>query len=160
MKINFSDALKAKKIRAFFAEHGRVYIVVDATSDDVMVPDFLKGDPALRLVLNNRMPQQIHIRDSFIESNFSFSGEPYACVIPMACIWSTYLPGGDMSTGLVWEEDVPEVVQTVMDAVRELKDEPALTVVSEETDDKPSQELADSSPSSEGRKVGHLRVIK
>ena len=74
MSLSFADAAKAKQLREYFAEHSRIYIVVDATSDDVDLPDSLKGDPALRLILNSRMPQMIHIREDALESNFSFSG--------------------------------------------------------------------------------------
>lgn len=156
MSINFGDALKAKKIRQYFNEKGRIYIVVDATSDDVMVPDFLKGDPALRLVLNTRMPQPIYIRDSFIESNFSFSGVSHHCVIPMNQIWAAYLPDADMESGMVWDENMPETVKIVLEAADELKDrvEDQIPVESaaevESTVQKPEK----------GRKVGHLRVIK
>ncbi|MDQ6989648.1 MAG: ClpXP protease specificity-enhancing factor SspB [Mariprofundaceae bacterium] len=161
MTINFTDALKAKKIRDFFNQHGRVYIVVDATSDDITLPDFLRGDPALRLVLNVRMPQPIYIRDTFIESDFSFSGAVYTCIVPMHLIWATYLPGGDMSTGFVWEEDVPETVQTVIGAVRELKDSPApeLAVLNQAYAAKKDTE-AELDAEHKGRKVRHLRVVK
>jgi len=159
MEINFVDALKAKKIRDFFNQHGRVYIVVDATSSEISLPDFLRGDPALRLVLNTRMPQPIYIRDSFIESNFSFSGETYTCIIPMRLIWATYLPGGDMSTGFVWEEDVPETVQSVIGAVRELKDSPAPEQTPQKHETITKNDVEDM-PTVKGRKLRHLRIVK
>ena len=104
MSLSFANAAKAKKLKAFFQQHGRIYIVVDATSDEVVVPGFLKGDPALRLVLNIRMPQVIHIRDDALESDFSFSGQICTCRIPMRQIWAAYLPEGDMEQGMIWEE--------------------------------------------------------
>ena len=118
MSLSFSDAAKAKALREYFARHGRIYIVVDATSDDVLVPEGLKGDPALRLVLNSRMPQPIIIRDDRLESEFSFSGKGFACRIPMQSIWAAYLPDAGLEQGIIWDEDVPELIRAIVKAVR------------------------------------------
>jgi len=125
MSLSFANAAKAKKLKEFFQQHGRIYIVVDATSDEVVVPDFLKGDPALRLVLNMRMPQVIHIREDLLESDFSFSGQIHTCRIPMSRIWAAYLPEGDIEQGIIWEEDVPETIRAVVSAVRSLQEDGA-----------------------------------
>ncbi|MDX8388139.1 MAG: ClpXP protease specificity-enhancing factor SspB [Ghiorsea sp.] len=156
VSINFEDALKAKKLRAYFNEHGRIYIIVDATSDDVMVPDFLKGDPALPLVLNARMPQPIYIRDSFLESNFTFSGVSHHCVIPMNRIWASYLPESDMSSGMVWDEAVPEVVKVMMDDAQS-PEQVDVNKKDNEANQQPVQAKVSAGP---GKQVGHLRVIK
>jgi len=90
MSLSFSDAAKAKQLREYFNRHGRIYIVVDATRDEVVVPESLHGDPALRLVLNVRMPQTIRIQDDRLDSDFSFSGQIFGCQIPMHTIWAAY----------------------------------------------------------------------
>jgi len=182
MSLSFADAAKAKQLREYFAEHGRIYIVVDATSDDVDLPDSLKGDPALRLVLNSRMPQMIHIRDDALESNFSFSGVSYPCKIPMHKIWAAYLPEGDLDQGLIWEESVPEMIRAIVQAVSshmpddaELQEESISAQVPVETpaEEKPApasikiikgggsdkaEATEDKQPKE--RKTGHLRVVK
>lgn len=168
MSLSFANAAKAKKLNAFFQKHARIYIVVDATGEDVIVPNFLKGDPALRLVLNMRMPQPIHIRDDALESDFSFSGQVYTCWIPMDRIWAAYLPEGDMEHGIVWEEDVPETIRAVVNAVRNLKEEAPDDALNEtaESEDQPvvavdeSDQSDDSDDKSVERKVRHLRVVK
>lgn len=157
MSINFEDALKAKKLRNFFHEHGRVFIIVDATRDEVMVPDILKGDPALPLVLNARMPQPIYIRDSFLESNFSFSGVSYHCVVPMGCIWATYLPESDLSSGIVWDKSMPEVVRMVMNQEAQAAED-AVVLKSAPDSAENKKEKSEKAPGE--RKVDHLRVIK
>lgn len=118
MSLSFSDAAKAKKLREYFNRHGRIYIVVDATQDDVLVPESLSGDPALRLVLNVRMPQMIHIHDDRIDSNFSFSGQTFSCKIPMHTIWAAYLPEGELEQGIIWDDSVPEMIKAIVQAVR------------------------------------------
>ena len=168
MSLSFANAAKAKKLNEFFQKHGRIYVVVDATSDDVIVPNFLKGDPALRLVLNLRMPQPIHIRDDAMESDFSFSGQVYTCRVPMDRIWAAYLPEGDMEHGIVWEEDVPETIRAVVNAVRNLQEEaPDGASVKEEAkiEEQPvaAVDESDQSESSDKpveRKVRHLRIVK
>jgi stringent starvation protein B len=118
MSLSFSDASKAKALREYFSRHGRIYIVVDATSDDVLLPENLKGDPALRLVLNSRMPQPILIHDNRLDSDFSFSGQTYSCQIPMHAIWAAYLPDGALEQGIIWDDDVPELIKAIVQAVR------------------------------------------
>jgi len=157
MTIQFANASKAKQLREFFQEHGRIYIVVDATHNDVVVPDFLKSDPALRLVLNSRMPQAIYIRDDALTSDFSFSGQSHACCIPMAYIWAAYQPDGDLEHGLIWEDSVPESIRLVVNAARE-KQEDA-------TNANPLGDAATPSPTSDAshtskKKARHLRVVK
>jgi len=117
MSLSFSNAVKAKQLREYFNRHGRIYIVVDATNDDVQLPDSLKGDPALRLVLNMRMPQQIHIKDDQVSSDFSFGGQIYPCQIPIHTIWAAYLPEGELEQGIIWDDSVPEMIKAIVQAV-------------------------------------------
>jgi len=161
MSLSFANAAKAKKLKEFFQQHGRIYIVVDATSDEVVVPGFLKGDPALRLVLNMRMPQVIHIREDALESDFSFSGQTYTCRIPMSRIWAAYLPEGDMEQGIIWEEDVPETIRAVVSAVRSLQEDAPDTeqeTSGVEASQGEASPEADEKP--EEKRVRHLRVVK
>ena len=158
MSLSFSDAAKAKKLKDFFARHGRIYIVVNATSDDVQVPDHFRGDPALRLVLNSRMPQPIYIRDDAVDSDFSFSGQVYSCHIPMHTIWAAYLPEGDLEQGLIWDNDVPEMIRSIVQAVRGMHNQIEGGAEENTTPADNAEEPAEQP--TEGRRVGHLRVIK
>jgi len=125
MSIEFAGAAKARELREYFSRHGRIYIVVNTTGDEVLVPDHLRGDPALRLVLNVRMPQHIKITDDCLESDFTFSGVPFHCVIPMQAIWAAYMPEQQLENGMLWEGDVPETIRAVVSAVRSMReDEP------------------------------------
>jgi len=161
MSLSFANAAKAKKLKEFFQQHGRIYIVVDATSDEVVVPGFLKGDPALRLVLNTRMPQVIHIREDALESDFSFSGQAHACRIPMSRIWAAYLPEGDMEQGIIWEEDVPETIRAVVSAVRSLQeDTPDTEQAASGIEASEGEESPEPDEKPEEKRVRHLRVVK
>jgi len=185
MSLSFSDAAKAKKLREYFNRHGRIYIVVDATQDDVLVPESLSGDPALRLVLNVRMPQMIHIHDDRIDSDFSFSGQMFSCKIPMHTIWAAYLPEGELEQGIIWDDSVPEMIKAIVQAVRSNMSEEGVQELHDKKDaaaeavDEQSTVESDSSISStitviegggkdrdkseEGdkvRKTNHLRVVK
>jgi len=175
MSLSFSDAAKAKKLREYFARHGRVYIVVNATLDEVDVPEQFRGDPALRLILNSRMPQPIFIHDDILKSDFSFSGSGYPCRIPMHAIWATYLPDGDLEQGIIWDDCVPEMIQSLVRAVRSninaVDDAPAETEAAPNRPVSVPQPAAapkkagadvreEKQPSGEGRKIGHLRVVK
>ena len=179
MSLSFSDAAKAKTLREYFSRHGRIYIVVDATSDDVLLPDNLKGDPALRLVLNSRMPQAIMIRDDRLDSDFSFSGIVHSCRIPMHTIWAAHLPDGDLKQGIIWDEDVPELITAIVKAVRSNMPGTAEAIKSAQENTGKAAAAGDREKSTAtgvsvidggaaaeketgrpGRKTGHLRVVK
>ena len=154
MSINFEDALKGKKLRDFFYEHKRIFILVDAVEGDVQLPEHLKHNHALPLVLNARMPEPIHIQDSLLESNFSFSGVSQHCVIPMKRIWAAYLPEQDLSSGIIWEDAVPE-------SVREQVQQEGL-IQEKEVKIQAAVDVGWGRPGAldGGRKVAHLRVVK
>jgi len=158
MTVEFAGAAKAKQLREYFARHGRIYIVVNATGDDVVVPEHLHGDPALRLVLNARMPQAIIIKDEGLESEFSFSGNLFHCSVPMQAIWAAYVPEQQIENGILWEDDVPETIRAVVKAVRGMREENSKS----NTESSPDAETLKSEDEKEqgGRRVGHLRVIK
>ncbi len=184
MSLSFSDAAKAKKLRDYFNRHGRIYIVVDATQDDVLVPESLSGDPALRLVLNMRMPQMIHIHDDRLDSDFSFSGQIFSCQIPMHTIWAAYLPEGELEQGIIWDDSVPEMIKAIVQAVRSNVSEEEEQALQDENkssaglSDESSVETANLAPinssitvieggaknrtedTNKSRKTNHLRVVK
>jgi len=181
MSLSFSDAAKAKQLRKYFNRHSRIYIVVDATHDEVIVPESLHGDPALRLVLNVRMPQMIKIGDDRLDSDFSFSGQIFSCQIPMHTIWATYLPEGELEQGIIWDDSVPEMVQAIVQSVRSnmsdegvqtLKHKKQATETDNETDGERKIAAASTISVIEGgggshktdgaktRKTSHLRVVK
>lgn len=169
MSIEFAGAAKARELREYFSRHTRIYIVVNTTGDDVLVPEHLRGDPALRLVLNARMPQHIHINAESLESDFTFSGSHFHCVIPMQAIWAAYMPEQQLENGILWEEDVPETIRAVVKAVHSMHDEISLDdegdsvsagaePIRQEEQHTPVD--AEDVPSPTGRRVGHLRVVK
>lgn len=113
--INFAHASKARQLQQFFQQQGRIYIVVDATREDCILPEHLKNDPALNLVLNVRMPQPIHIRADGLRSRFSFAGKAFDCHIPLDAIWAAHVPGGNLEDGLLWQEAMPALVRSVLE---------------------------------------------
>ncbi len=158
MTVEFSGVAKARQLREYFARHGRIYIVVNATDDDVIVPEYLHNDSALRLVLNVRMPQIIIIRDGTLESEFSFSGNLFRCCIPMHAIWAAYVPEQKIEDGILWEEDIPDTIRTVVKAVGSMREENRENMT-EGT--QPTDTLEPEPPRRQhGRRVSHLRVIK
>ncbi|MDQ6973764.1 MAG: ClpXP protease specificity-enhancing factor SspB, partial [Mariprofundaceae bacterium] len=154
---------KAKQLNDYFQHAGRIYIVVDGTADNVNIPDYLKGDPALRLALNVRMPQPIHIRADGVASVLSFSGKSHDCFIPLQSIWGAYQPDSDLENGLIWEDAVPEVIRQAMLAhVTETpssiasKDAEASTTTPEQ---KPKGSTVKDVPT-RPTKAPHLRIVK
>jgi stringent starvation protein B len=170
MSIELAGAAKARELREYFSRHGRIYIVVNTASDEILVPEYLRGDPALRLVLNVRMPQHIRITDDSLESDLTFSGSPFHCVIPMQAIWAAYIPEQQLENGILWEDDVPETIRAVVKAVRSMRDDTdqgegddgvsSGAFPAKSQDDAVSAIVDADAPPSAGRRVGHLRVVK
>ncbi|OIO68131.1 MAG: hypothetical protein COW19_02000 [Zetaproteobacteria bacterium CG12_big_fil_rev_8_21_14_0_65_55_1124] len=170
MSIELAGAAKARELRAYFSRHGRIYIVVNTTGDDILVPEYLRGDPALRLVLNVRMPQHIRITDDSLESDLTFSGSPFHCVIPMQAIWAAYMPEQQLENGILWEDDVPETIRAVVKAVRSMRDDTDQDEDGDAISSIPSPAMSQEHtvsaivdadvPSPAGRRVGHLRIVK
>jgi len=160
MEKDMEDAAKSRQLKEYYARHGRIFVVVDATRPDVIVPDHLRQDLALTLVLNVRMPQPICFHRDYLESDFSFGGRSMACHIPMSAIWAAYLPDRPLDSGILWEQDIPAGMQAAfMAAGEQLKQagEPSTAKPS----DRKKQEQADDGNSvrpQHGR--AHLRVVK
>jgi len=161
MSLSFSDASKAKQLRDYFNRHGRIYIVVDATRDEVIVPENLHGDPALRLVLNMRMPQQIKIGDDRLDSDFSFSGQIFPCRIPLHAIWAAYLPEGELEQGIIWDDSVPEMIKAIVQAVRSnMSDEEINGGAQALKDKKASAETSDGAVENKAPAISNISVIE
>lgn len=96
---------KPDVIRMLLEHEGRVMLCVDATLPGVDVPRRFARDRGLRLVLNNTMPQPIHIGAFAIESELRFGGVPHNCIIPYHALWAAYNP--DTGHGMSWEAAMP-----------------------------------------------------
>ncbi|MDQ6952529.1 MAG: ClpXP protease specificity-enhancing factor SspB [Mariprofundaceae bacterium] len=164
MSIDFKQKAKAKQLNDYFQSSGRIYIVVDGTADTVDVPEYLKGDPALRLALNVRMRQPIYIRDTGVSSVLSFSGKAHDCFIPLQCIWGAYEPDGDLESGLIWEDAVPEVIRSALLAQNGSEDATASETVDLGIEETVSHDISMVSKiddiQTRPTKVPHLRVVK
>ncbi|MBF0281576.1 MAG: hypothetical protein HQM07_03300 [Zetaproteobacteria bacterium] len=147
MSINLAAVAKAKQLNAFLQEQVRIYIMVDATLEGVEVPQFLLGDPALRLVLNLRMPQTITINSKGVESNLSFSGRVHQCVIPLDAIWAACDRDGDIQSGMFWEESIPAAMREALQVVAGLSNEQIIALDEELFDEDDAIEEADESTS-------------
>jgi len=164
MSIDFSQKAKAKQLNDYFQSSGRIYIVIDGTADAVDVPDYLKGDPALRLALNVRMRQPIYIRDEGVSSVLSFSGQAHDCFVPLQYIWAAYEPDGDLESGLIWEDAVPEVVRAALLSQSNVQPVTATetVVLDNEANEISSPDVASQKDDGQTRpsKVPHLRIVK
>ncbi|MDQ6963513.1 MAG: ClpXP protease specificity-enhancing factor SspB [Mariprofundales bacterium] len=147
-------ARRAKELRDYFDSSGRIHIVVDATRDDVQVPPHLKGDHALCLLLNVRMPQIIEINRDGVKSTLSFSGNPFDCFIPIDAIWAAYQPNMSLDQGIIWLEQIPLALQQAVASMIEPADDKSDgTPTESDTPPPPDQE------GSSGRRKGHLRIV-
>ena len=106
---------KAGVIRLLLENEGRVMLCMDATHDGVDVPRRFSGDTGLMLVLNNTMPQPIHILADSVASELRFGGIPHYCIIPYTALWSVFNP--DTNHGKTWINSIPEGIRQVHTAL-------------------------------------------
>jgi len=152
--LDMENSAKSRKLKEYYVRHGRIFIVIDATRDDVKAPKHLLGDPALKLVLNVRMPQPIYFHNDYLESDFSFSGRSVACHIPMQAIWAAYLPNKETDGGILWEEDIPESVQAVLKSVQNQQE------IDSQYDQPVSSNKVDTEKAAPKKGKRHLRIVK
>jgi len=154
----FNQAQKSKELQQYFQQQKRIYIVVDARRDDVILPPHLKDDPSLRLVLNSRMPQPIHFFHNRIESTFSFSRVSFASTISISAIWAAYHPDLNLDEGLMWENDIPHDLMSIMlkKTITE-NGSPQTVGITSDTLKTPSQITPKKTNST---KRNHLRIVK
>lgn len=78
-----------QKVIAAFLEQGMTQIILDARKQGVYVPVKFKDDPKLILNLSWRFKHKMELREDRILAELTFSGQPFACVIPWEAIWHT-----------------------------------------------------------------------
>jgi len=83
------------------------------------------------------MRQPIYIRDEGVSSVLSFSGQAHDCFVPLQYIWAAYEPDGDLESGLIWEDAVPEVVRVAL--LSQSNVQPATTTETVVLDDQSSE---------------------
>lgn len=139
---------------------GPVLVHIDARHSLVQVPERFRDDPKLVLRFGYELTPAIIdllIDDDGIYGTLTFGGVPFRCVLPWVCIYSVVSEGDQK--GMVWPEDVPEIV---VEALQELVEEsdaktsmgPKLASVDIEDD----PELPP--PSSSPPRGGHLKLVK
>ncbi|MDX8393230.1 MAG: ClpXP protease specificity-enhancing factor SspB [Mariprofundales bacterium] len=156
--MEFEHKRKAKQLHDYFMQQGRIFIVVDATQDDVELPQHCLEDPSLRLILNTRMPHRIIIDDKGVHTTLSFGGIAHTCFIPLDSIWAAYSSADEdmFDKGLVWENSMPESMAVLMRAM--------FDAVLDEDDAKPADidaiDITKTKKSTPNNRRAHLRIIK
>ena len=84
-----SDASKKEKREKMttFLDEGMVLIQLDSRLDEVEVPDYLKGDPKLRLNISGRFGLPLDLDEWGVHATLTFRGSPFACKIPWHAIY-------------------------------------------------------------------------
>jgi len=159
---------------------GMVMLHLDATHPGVMVPARHQGDLHLRLNLSLafNLPD-LEIDEDGVRASLSFSGSNVYCVMPWDAIFA--LTSHTRPMGYVWPEDLPrELAEQATAMTRNVVERqgasprPAMRVVdartepapqrvpvpSDTTNDAPDAPEEPDAPATEGRRYGHLRVVK
>lgn len=92
-------------------EQGAILVHIDARGDDVVVPTRLRGDAKLVLRFGYALTPAIvdlAVDERGIAGTLTFGGQPFHCELPWRSIYAAIVEGADK--GMVWPEDIPEVV--------------------------------------------------
>ncbi|MDX8376720.1 MAG: ClpXP protease specificity-enhancing factor SspB [Mariprofundales bacterium] len=156
--MDFEHKRKAKQLHDYFMQQGRIFIVVDATQDNVELPQHCLEDPSLRLILNTRMPHRIIIDDKGVHTTLSFGGIAHTCFIPLDSIWAAYFSADEdmFDKGLVWEESMPALMRTMFNAIL---DEGDAKLADDDADADDIYTIKTTEPTPNNRRA-HLRIIK
>ena len=104
-------------------DRGLVMVHLDPRGEDVLVPEWLKGDPTLRLNIayGFNLPA-LDIDEVGIYAVLSFSGQNHGCTIPWSAVFAITLPQ-DQHDGQVWPSSLPKELIDTIAAVEAVSEE-------------------------------------
>lgn len=106
-------------------KHGMIHVLVDATQPGVIVPDRLRGGPAVRLALSHRFDGvDIAVGEVSIQATLSFDQVPHRVSLPWRSIF--WFSGANDTHRLahVFPADVPSVLAAASDSGRDWNAKP------------------------------------
>lgn len=113
-------------------------IHVDTRSDDINVPEHLKGSPSITFKLSRLFQGTTEIKNGLISAQLLFGEIRHACVFPYDSIWgATSFKGSN----IVWPESAPPEVLKQIDKMPVDIEMPPVTkpkAVKKKSDEKPS----------------------
>jgi stringent starvation protein B len=126
---------------------GPVLVHIDARHDDVSVPDRFRSDPKLVLRFGYGLSPAIAdmcVDDVGISGTLTFGGIPHHCVIAWQALYAVVAEADQR--GMVWPDDVPEVV---------------LDQMSTRSDEVPERPAAQCAPKRQSpkRRASHLKLV-
>lgn len=126
---------------------GPVLVHIDARCDEVSVPERFRSDPKLVLRFGYGLSPAIadmSVDDGGISGTLTFGGIPHHCIIPWQALYAVVAEADQR--GMVWPDDVPEVV---LDQMSTRADAPA---------EQPSTQCAPKRQSAK-RRASHLKLV-
>ena len=116
-------------------EGDHIFIHLDASRDDVVVPAGLKGDQRLTLKLSRLFQGNTEVSLTQISVELLFPEGYFTCLIPLSSIWGVT---SDTGKSMFWPEAAPrEILQMV---IRTMADDAAAEQSSEDSAVTPRQE--------------------
>lgn len=92
-------------------ERGPVLIHINACSDEVDIPDRLRGNPKLVLRFGYGLSPAItdlEVDDEGVSGTLTFGGIPHHCMLPWPAVYAAVSESDQR--GMVWPDDVPPAV--------------------------------------------------
>ncbi|MEC9070749.1 MAG: hypothetical protein VX938_00160 [Myxococcota bacterium] len=137
-------------------DRGVVMLHIDARRDGVVVPGYLKGDPALRLNIayGFNLPS-LEIDDEGVYAVLSFRGANAGCNIPWEAVYAMTLPGGEDDGSVVWPSDVPTDLGVAATPLETEPEVPALSLV-----ESAHEAVDEHDPSESGAEAGEPEPLR
>ncbi len=87
---------------------GLIFIHVDLGNTEVVIPDFLRKEPALTLQISYTFQAPLNILEDRIEADLKFQGTYEHCVIPFESLWGVSLE--ESNEEYYWIEEMSETL--------------------------------------------------
>ncbi len=100
----FTNRKKMELFSTWVADED-VYVQVDATASDVLIPESHKSDPMLTLKMSMAFNYQPVATENGIQVTLKFNGQYFDCSIPWERVWGLKANSGEQK---IWKEDVPK----------------------------------------------------
>ncbi len=111
---------KKKDIIVNMLAESDIFICVDATADNVILPQAHKLTTDLRLILSLNFRHTPEFHDEHIAVTLLFGGVPFDCILPYASIWGIYKD--DFTKSYFWEEEMPDEPLSELNEIAALRD--------------------------------------
>ncbi len=117
---------KRSVIEEFLDTNECIYVFLNTSNKELIIPEYLKKDKSTSLILSNFFRKKLSFTKAGIEAELLFDDKYELCFLPWNSIWAMKLE--DFPDMAFWVEAMPSEVKEIYDVTALLDDDDDVTV--------------------------------